>query len=47
MPATRKVIELMETEDCGPLRGLSAEYPMTIPEDGEQVLRTREVHPIG
>lgn len=42
MPATRKVIELMGTEDCGPLRGLSAEYPMTIPEDGEQVLRTRE-----
>ena len=42
MPATRKVIELMGTEDCGPLRGLSAEYPMTIPEDGEQVLRVRE-----
>ena len=42
MPATQKVIELMETEDCGPLRGLSAEYSMTIPEDGEQVLRTRE-----
>lgn len=41
MPATRKVIELLGAEDYGPLQGMSAEYPMTIPEDGEAVLRER------
>ena len=38
MPATRKVIELLAMDEHGPLRGLSAEYPMTIPENGETVL---------
>ena len=42
MPSTRKVIDLLAVEGCGPLQGLSAEYPMTIPEDGEAVLRERQ-----
>jgi predicted dehydrogenase len=39
MPATRKVLELLATPGYGPLRSMLAEYPMTIPEDGEAVLR--------
>ncbi len=42
MPATRKVIELLAMDEHGPLRGLSAEYPMTIPENGETVLREHQ-----
>ncbi len=42
MPATRKVIEILATEEYGPLQGMSAEYSMTIPEDGEAVLRERQ-----
>ncbi|MCH2663420.1 Gfo/Idh/MocA family oxidoreductase [bacterium] len=42
MPATRKVIELLESEEWGPLTGMSAEYHMTIPEDGEAVIRERQ-----
>lgn len=42
MPATRKVIELLGTEEWGPLTGMSAEYHMTIPEDGETVIRERQ-----
>jgi predicted dehydrogenase len=42
MPATQKVIEILADEEYGPLMGLSAEYPMTIPEDGEAVLRERQ-----
>ena len=42
MPATRKVIELLAMEEHGPLKGLSAEYPMTIPDNGETVLRERQ-----
>ena len=43
MPATRKVIEILGDDDFGPLEGMSAEYVMTIPEDGEAVLRNRQV----
>mgnify|MGYP001310396357 CR=1 FL=1 len=42
MPATRKVIEILSDEDFGPLEGMSAEYVMTIPKDGEAVLRDRQ-----
>ena len=42
MPATRKVIEVLAMGEHGPLRGLSVEYPMTIPDNGEAVLRARE-----
>ena len=42
MPATRKAIEVLAEEEHGPLKGLSAEYPMTIPDNGEAVLRKRE-----
>ncbi len=39
MPATQKAIEVFSTAGYGPLRSILAEYPMTIPEDGEAVLR--------
>lgn len=39
MPAAQKAIEVFSTEAYGPLRSILAEYPMTIPEDGEAVLR--------
>ena len=42
MPATQKVSELLSTEEWGPLTGMSAEYHMTIPENGEEVLRERQ-----
>jgi len=42
MPATRKVIELLAMDDHGPLKGLSAEYPMTIPSDGRSVIEKRQ-----
>ena len=42
MPATRKVIEVLAMDEHGPMQGLSAEYPMTIPENGREVLRERE-----
>jgi predicted dehydrogenase len=38
LPATRKVIEIMATAECGPLEGMAAEYMLKIPEDGEAVL---------
>ncbi|MCC7355774.1 MAG: Gfo/Idh/MocA family oxidoreductase [Anaerolineae bacterium] len=41
MPSTRKVIEILLMEGYGPLRSILGEYPMTIPEDGESVLRER------
>jgi predicted dehydrogenase len=41
MPATRKVTETFAQEDYGPLRTMLAEYPMSIPEDGERVLAER------
>ena len=39
MPATRKAIEIFSDPAYAPLRSMLAEYPMTIPEDGEAVLR--------
>jgi predicted dehydrogenase len=39
MPATQKAIEIFSGATHGPLRSMLAEYPMTIPEDGEAVLR--------
>ncbi len=39
MPATHKAIEIFSSQAYGPLRSVLAEYPMTIPEDGEAVLR--------
>jgi predicted dehydrogenase len=41
MPATRKVIETFALERYGPLRTMLAEYPMSIPEEGERVLAER------
>lgn len=54
MPATQKIIEIFGTEEYGPLRTLLGVYPMTIPSDGERVLRESEhtnwlqngVHPL-
>ena len=54
MPATQKIIEIFNTEEFGPLRTLLGVYPMTIPSDGERILREREhtnwlqngVHPL-
>jgi predicted dehydrogenase len=43
MPATRKAIEIFASESYGPLRSILAQYPMTIPEDGEAVLRDGRV----
>lgn len=39
MPATQKAIEIFSIAAYAPLRSILAEYPMTIPEDGEAVLR--------
>lgn len=39
MPATRKAREIMAGPDFGRLRSLLAEYPMTIPADGADVLQ--------
>jgi predicted dehydrogenase len=41
MPATQKVIEVFSQDRYGPLRTLLAEYPMSMPEDGERVLAER------
>ena len=54
MPATQKIKEIFDTEEYGPLRTLLGVYPMTIPTDGERILREREhtnwlqngVHPL-
>ena len=54
MPATQKIIEIFDTEEYGPLRTLLGIYPMTIPIDGESILREGEhtnwlqngVHPL-
>ena len=42
MPSTRKVVEILGMSEYGPLQGMAAEYPMTIPEDGERILREQE-----
>ncbi len=39
MPATQKAIEIFASEAYAPLLSILAEYPMTIPDDGEAVLR--------
>jgi predicted dehydrogenase len=39
MPSTQKAIEVFSDSTYGPLRSILAEYPMTIPADGEAVLR--------
>ncbi|HEY8666472.1 MAG TPA: Gfo/Idh/MocA family oxidoreductase [Tepidisphaeraceae bacterium] len=41
MPSTEKVIEIFAREEGGPLRTLTAEYPMSMPEDGAAVLSDR------
>lgn len=43
MPSTQKVIEIFSNPRFGPLRSILAEYPMTIPEDGEAILRDGSV----
>ena len=37
-PATRKVVELFESDDHGPLRSMASIYPLDVPEDGSRVL---------
>lgn len=39
MPSTQKAIEIFSDSTYAPLRSILAEYPMTIPADGEAVLR--------
>jgi predicted dehydrogenase len=39
MPATQKAIELISDGEYGPVRGMVGIYPVTIPADGERVLR--------
>ena len=43
MPSTQKAIEIFSTPEYMPLRTILAEYPMSIPPDGEKVLRERTV----
>ena len=38
LPATRKVIEVMASEECGPLQGMAVEYRQRLPEHGAAVL---------
>ena len=42
MPSTQKAIEILSTEGCGPLQSMLAVYNMSIPENGEEVLRERK-----
>jgi predicted dehydrogenase len=42
MPSTQKVMEILSTEGYGPLKSILAVYCMTIPENGEEVLRERK-----
>jgi predicted dehydrogenase len=39
MPSTQKVIEIFSKDEFKPLRNILAVYPMTIPENGEEVLK--------
>jgi predicted dehydrogenase len=39
MPATQKAIELISEGEYGPVVGIAGIYPVTIPRDGERVLR--------
>ena len=43
MPSTQKVIEIFSTQDYRPLRSILAVYSMTIPENGEEILRERKL----
>jgi len=38
LPATRKVIEIMSSDEGGPLQGMTAEYRLRLPEHGAAVL---------
>ena len=38
LPATRKVIEIMASDEGGPLQGMAAEYRLQLPEHGAAVL---------
>lgn len=42
MPSTEKVMEIFSKEGYGPLKSILAVYPMTIPADGEKVLKERQ-----
>lgn len=42
MPSTQKVMEIYSTERYGPLKSILGVYSMTIPENGEEVLRERK-----
>ena len=42
MPATQKAIEILSNPSYAPLKSMLAVYPMTIPANGEKVLRDRE-----
>ena len=54
MPATRKAIEIISQPGFGPLWSMLAQYPMSIPENGREILERREatnwlgngVHPL-
>lgn len=54
MPVASKAVDLIESEAIGKLATISAEYPLSIPEDGESVLANLEftnwlangIHPI-
>jgi predicted dehydrogenase len=39
MPSTQKAIEIFSLKEYAPLRSILAEYPMTIPTNGEEVLK--------
>lgn len=42
MPSTQKVMEILSTEGYGPLKSILAVYCMSIPKNGEEVLRERK-----
>lgn len=44
MPPVEKVVEILSTEGFGQLRNMLAVYSMSIPEDGERVLREGELN---
>jgi len=43
MPATDKTIEIIESDEYGPLRSMLGVYSMTVPEDGGAVLEERRI----
>ena len=54
MPATEKIVEIFQTDEYGPLRTMLGVYPMTIPSNGDRIIREGEhtnwlqngVHPL-